>query len=74
MPHSTVLSAFYRAADAIGRSDLKPHSLRHTYITDDLRYGETDIKTDFDSVVHSSIAITGDVYAVSTAEIKRAAA
>lgn len=74
MPHTTVSNSFKRIAARIGKPDISLHTLRHTFITDELRNGETDIKTISSSIGHSSIAITGDVYAASTNEMKRAAA
>ena len=50
------------------------HTLRRTYITEELRPGETDVKTISDSVGHAQISTTLDIYADSTMDMKRAAA
>ena len=73
MPHTTIANAFKRIATKIGRSDLSFHSLRHTFITDEIRNG-TDVKTVSESAGHSTIAVTMDVYAAATDEMKTAAA
>ena len=73
LPHNSVAKDFKRIATRIGRPDLTFHSLRHTYITDELRLG-TDLKTVSDNAGHSTIAITADVYAASTKDMKKAAA
>ena len=54
--------------------DISLHTLRHTYATDELRNGETNVKTISDSVVHSQISTTIDIYAASTTGMKQAAA
>ena len=73
MPHNTVANSFKRIAKRIGRPDLSFHSLRHTFITDEIRSG-TDVKTVSEMAGHSTIAVTMDVYAAATNEMKEAAA
>lgn len=73
MPHTTVANSFKRIAKEIGRDDLSFHSLRHTFITDEIRSG-TDVKTVSEMAGHSTIAVTMDVYAAATNEMKQAAA
>lgn len=73
MPHTTIANSFKRAAKEIGRDDLSFHSLRHTFITDEIRSG-TDVKTVSEMAGHSTIAVTMDVYAAATNEMKVAAA
>lgn len=71
--HSTIAGAFKRAAKRIGRGDLSIHSLRHTYITDELALG-TDVRTIADTAGHASPRMTMENYASSTSESKAAAA
>ncbi len=73
MPHNTIANSFKRIVKKMGRDDLSFHSLRHTFITDEIRSG-TDIKTVSETAGHSTIAITMDVYAAATNEMKAAAA
>lgn len=73
VPHNTIANSFKRIAERIGRPDLSFHSLRHTFITDEIRSG-TDVKTVSEMAGHSTIAVTMDVYAASTNEMKEAAA
>ena len=73
MPHTTIANSFKRIAEKIGRPDLSFHSLRHTFITDEIRSG-TDVKTVSEMAGHSTIAVTMDVYAAATNEMKEAAA
>ena len=73
IPHNSPSKGFKRLADEIGRPDLSFHSLRHTYITDELRLG-TDLKTVSENAGHSTITITADVYAAATKDMKKAAA
>lgn len=73
LPHNTVTHTFKRIAERIGRPDLSFHSLRHTFITDEIRSG-TDVKTVSESAGHSSITTTMDIYAAATNEMKTAAA
>lgn len=73
MPHNTIANSFKRTAAKMGRGDLSFHSLRHTFITDEIRSG-TDVKTVSEMAGHSTIAVTMDVYAAATNEMKAAAA
>lgn len=73
VPHNTIANSFKRIAERIGRPDLSFHSLRHTFITDEIRSG-TDVKTVSEMAGHSTIAVTMDVYAAATNEMKEAAA
>lgn len=73
MPHNTIANSFKRIAEKMGRGDLSFHSLRHTFITDEIRSG-TDVKTVSAMAGHSTIAVTMDVYATATDEMKEAAA
>ena len=73
MPHNSVSNAFKRIVARIDRPDLSFHSLRHTFITDEIRNG-TDVKTVSETAGHSTIAVTMDVYAAATNEMKAAAA
>lgn len=73
IPHNSAAKDFKRIVTDIGRPDLSFHSLRHTYITDELRLG-TDLKTVSENAGHSTITITADVYAAATKDMKKAAA
>ncbi len=73
MPHNTITNDFKRIVTRMGRPDLSFHSLRHTFITDEIR-GGTDVKTVSETAGHSTIAVTMDVYAAATNEMKTAAA
>lgn len=73
MPHTTIANDFKRIAVAIGKPDLSFHALRHTYATDEITSG-TDPKTVADTLGHSTVAMTMDVYAAASTEAKRAAA
>lgn len=73
IPHNTISNAFKRIVIKLGRPDLSFHSLRHTFITDEIRSG-TDVKTVSETAGHSTITITMDTYAAATNEMKRAAA
>jgi len=73
MPHNTIANSFKRIVTRLGHPDLSFHSLRHTYITDEIRSG-TDVKTVSEMAGHSTIAVTMDVYAAATNEMKQAAA
>lgn len=73
MPHTTIANSFKRIAREIGRGDLSFHSLRHTFVTDELRNG-TDVKTVSEMAGHSTVTVTLDVYAAATNEMKEAAA
>ena len=73
MPHNTIANSFKRIVGKMGRADLSFHSLRHTFITDEIRSG-TDVKTVSEMAGHSTIAVTMDVYAAATNEMKQAAA
>lgn len=73
MPHNTIANSFKRTVEKMGRKDLSFHSLRHTFITDEIRSG-TDVKTVSEMAGHSTIAVTMDVYAAATNEMKVAAA
>ena len=73
MPHNTIANSFKRIVEKMGRPDLSFHSLRHTFITDEIRSG-TDVKTVSEMAGHSTIAVTMDVYAAATNEMKEAAA
>lgn len=73
VPHTTIANSFKRIAKEIGREDLSFHSLRHTFITDEIRNG-TDVKTVSEMAGHSNITTTMDIYAVATNEMKEAAA
>lgn len=73
MPHNTIANSFKRIVEKMGRADLSFHSLRHTFITDEIRSG-TDVKTVSEIAGHSTISVTMDVYAAATNEMKEAAA
>ena len=73
MPHTTISNDFKRIAASIGRPDLSFHALRHTYATDEIASG-TDPKTVADTLGHSTVAMTMDVYAAASTDAKRAAA
>lgn len=73
LPHNSVSKELKRIATSIGYENISFHTLRHTYITDELRLG-TDIKTVADNAGHSTITITADVYASATTDMKKAAA
>ena len=73
MPHTTISNDFKRIAVAIGKPDLSFHALRHTYATDEIASG-TDPKTVADTLGHSTVAMTLDVYAAASTDAKRAAA
>jgi len=73
MPHTTIANSFKRIVKEIGRPDLSYHSLRHTFITDEIRSG-TDVKTVSEMAGHSTITTTMDIYAAATNEMKEAAA
>ena len=73
MPHNTIANSFKRTVARIGMEKLCFHDLRHTFITDEIRSG-TDIKTVSEMAGHSTIAVTMDVYAAATNEMKEAAA
>jgi integrase len=73
MPHTTIENDFKRIARKIGRSDLSFHALRHTYATEEIASG-TDPKTVADSLGHSTVAMTMNVYAAAVTETKIKAA
>ena len=73
MPHTTISNDFKRIATSIGKPDLSFHALRHTYATDEIASG-TDPKTVADTLGHSTVAMTMDVYAAASTDAKRAAA
>ena len=73
VPHNTIANAFKRLAVKMGRPDLSFHSLRHTFITDEISAG-VDVKTVSDMVGHSDARMTLNVYADATREMKVAAA
>jgi integrase len=73
MPHTTIANDFKKIAIAMGKPDLSYHALRHTYATDEIASG-TDPKTVADTLGHSTVAMTMDVYAAASTEAKRAAA
>lgn len=73
MPHTTIANDFKRIATAIGKPELSFHALRHTYATDEIASG-TDPKTVADTLGHSTVAMTMDVYAAASVDAKRAAA
>ena len=73
MPHTTISNDFKKIANAMGKPDLSYHALRHTYATDEIASG-TDPKTVADTLGHSTVAMTMDVYAAASTEAKRASA
>ena len=73
VPHNSVSKAFKRIATQIGRPDLSFHSLRHTFITDELASG-TDVKTVAELAGHTDARMTLNIYAAATDEMKKAAA
>lgn len=73
MPHTTIANDFKRIAEKIGRPELSFHALRHTYATDEISSG-TDPKTVADTLGHSTVAMTMDVYAAASTDAKKAAA
>lgn len=73
IPHNSVANSFKRIVSRIGMPNLSFHSLRHTFITDELRSG-TDVKTTAELAGHATTTITLDVYAAATNEMKQAAA
>lgn len=73
MPHTTIENDFKRIARKIGRPDLSFHALRHTYATEEIASG-TDPKTVADSLGHSTVAMTMNVYAAAVTETKIRAA
>lgn len=73
IPHNTIAHDFKRIAISIGKPDLSFHALRHTYATDEIASG-TDPKTVADTLGHSTVAMTMDVYAAASIDAKRAAA
>ena len=73
MPHTTISNDFKRIAERIGKPELSFHALRHTYATDEISSG-TDPKTVADTLGHSTVAMTMDVYAAASTDAKKAAA
>ena len=70
---SAVSHAFRAAADSLGLSGVRLHDLRHTAATLLLGAG-VPLKVVSETLGHSSIAITADVYAHVTPELRREAA
>lgn len=73
IPHTTISNDFKRVVKEIGKPELSFHALRHTYATDEIASG-TDPKTVADTLGHSTVAMTMDVYAAASMDAKRAAA
>lgn len=70
---SAVSHAFRVAADRLGLSGVRLHDLRHTAATLMLG-GGVPLKVVSETLGHSSIAVTADVYAHVTPELRREAA
>lgn len=73
LSHSTVYHALKARAEAIGKPELKLHSLRHTFATLNLALG-SNVKTVSESLGHATVSFTLDVYGHSTDELKQAMA
>lgn len=73
LPHRTVEHAFDRIKQRLGHPELTLHTLRKTYITNQVHAGE-DIKTVAAAVGHSASDITLAVYTAERQEDMRAAA
>lgn len=73
LPHRTIEHAFSRIAQKIGHPELTPHALRRTYISDLVADG-VDPKTISDTVGHSAVSITLEVYAAARRKNKQAIA
>ena len=73
LPHRTVEHAFDRIKQRLGHPEWSLHTLRKTYITNQVHAGE-DIKTVAAAVGHSASDITLTVYTAERREDMRAAA
>ena len=69
IPHTTIENDFKRIARKINKPELSFHALRHTYATEEIASG-TDPKTVADSLGHSTVAMTMNVYAAAVTETK----
>ena len=69
IPHTTIENDFKRIARKINKPELSFHALRHTYATEEIASG-TDPKTVADSLGHSTVAMTMNVYAAAITETK----
>ena len=72
-----IAGTFYKhckkALQSIGAEDCRIHALRHSYAVQDLANGG-DVKTLQENLGHSSAAITLDIYAHATDEMKKKSA
>lgn len=73
IPHTTVSNAFKRIVTEIGRPDLSFHALRHTYATEEIASG-TDPKTVANTLGHTTVHMTMDVYATAVSSTKKSSA
>lgn len=73
LPHNTVENWFRKAARQAGLEGHRLHDLRHTFATEALRAG-VDVKSISETLGHSSVAFTLDVYAGFTEAMQDEAA
>lgn len=73
IPHATVEHRFTRIMDRLGIEGHRFHDLRHTFATEALRAG-VDVKSISETLGHSSVAFTLDVYAGFTEAMQDEAA
>ena len=66
----TIWKHFKTHANAIGRSELRFHDLRHSFATISLENGD-DIKTVSENLGHATVAFTLDVYGHVTDKMKK---
>ena len=73
IPHNTIENRFRKAVRDAGLTGHRFHDLRHTFATEALRAG-VDAKSISETLGHSSVAFTLDVYAGFTADMQEEAA
>ena len=73
VPHATIEHRFTRIMDGINLTGHRFHDLRHTFATEALRAG-VDAKSISETLGHSSVAFTLDVYAGFTSDMQSEAA
>lgn len=73
IPHNTIENRFRKAMQAAGLTSHRFHDLRHTFATEALRAG-VDAKSISETLGHSSVAFTLDVYAGFTTDMQAEAA
>lgn len=73
IPHATIEHRFTRIINSIGLEGHRFHDLRHTFATEALRAG-VDAKSISETLGHSSVAFTLDVYAGFTSDMQDEAA